>query len=270
MLNKQEKQYPAFKLIFQRVEQIGAIVETDLRKLKHDPFELFVRMIQPAMWLLIFGQAMEKARAMPVGYSSYLDYLAPGILAQSILFIAIFYGISLIWERDMGILHKIMVSPAPRSVLIMGRALSAGIRGLPQIVMIYLLSSFLGVNVRFEILPLIGTIMTVLIGGAIFSTFSLIMASFVKKRERFMGLGQLMTMPLFFASNALYPLAIMPKWLQMLSIFNPLTYQVNALRNFMITGDASYYALTIDFTVSIVCFIALVAIASKVFPRILY
>jgi len=170
----------------------------------------------------------------------------------------------------MGILHKIMVSPAPRSILIIGRALSAGIRGLPQIAVIYLLSSILGIHIRLEPLALLGTITTVLLGGAIFSTFSLIMASFIKKRERFMGLGQLMTMPLFFASNALYPIVMMPKWLQLLSIVNPLTYQVNAIRNFMITGDASFFSLSLDFAISIACFIALVAIASRVFPKILY
>lgn len=90
-------------------------------------------MIQPAIWLLIFGQAMAKARAIPTGSISYLDFMAPGILAQSVLFVSIFFGISLIWERDMGILQKILVSPAPRSVLVIGRAIAAGIRCIPQV-----------------------------------------------------------------------------------------------------------------------------------------
>ena len=173
---------PTFSLILRSIEQIGAIVETDLRKLRHDPYELFTRMIQPAVWLLIFGQAMAKTRAIPVGTLSYLDFLVPGILAQSVLFIAIFYGISLIWERDMGILHKILVTPTPRSILIIGRAISAGIRGISQIFVIYSLAVLLGVDLRWEFLALVGVIATVLLGGAIFSTFSLIIASLVKKR----------------------------------------------------------------------------------------
>src|ERR1700722_9996727 len=93
----------------QRLEQMLAIVETDVRKLRHDPYELLTRMIQPAIWLLIFGQVIAKTKAISTGSLSYLDYIAPGILAQSILFISIFFGIALIWERDMGVLHKIMV-----------------------------------------------------------------------------------------------------------------------------------------------------------------
>ncbi|HEY8345986.1 MAG TPA: ABC transporter permease [Symbiobacteriaceae bacterium] len=66
----------------------------------------------------------------------YLDFMAPGVLAQSTLFVAIFYGISLIWERDLGILHKYMVSPAPRAALVLGKALSAGVRALAQAVVV--------------------------------------------------------------------------------------------------------------------------------------
>lgn len=253
-----------------KVQQILSIVELDVRKLRHDPSELFTRMIQPAMWLLIFGQAMANVRAIPTGSLSYLDFIAPGILAQSILFMAIFFGIAVIWERDMGILQKILVSPAPRSVLVLGKAIAAGIRGLSQVAMIYILSYFLGINIRWDLFGILGVVSMVMLGGAIFSTFSLIIATIVKKRERFMGIGQVLTMPLFFASNALYPIEMMPKWLQIVSIVNPLTYQVNALRNFMITGDVSFMNLGIDYLVGFVTFAVLAIIATRTYPRILY
>lgn len=270
MSNKSEKLSQIYKRSRLICEQIIAIVEMDVRKLRRDPFELLTRMIQPAIWLLIFGQAMAKTKAIPTGTLSYLDYIAPGILAQSILFISIFFGIALIWERDMGILQKILVSPAPRSTLVIGRAIAAGLRGISQIFVIYFLSMLLDVHLRWNILAIIGVIATVMLGGAVFSTFSLIIASIVKKRERFMGIGQVLTMPLFFASNALYPIDMMPKWLQILSFVNPLTYQVNALRNFMITGEATYTALCIDFAVGIVAFAILVVIATRTYPKILY
>lgn len=275
MSERQEVPSPIYNLparwpLLQWCEQIWAIVETDLRKLRHDPYELFTRMIQPAIWLLIFGQAMAKAKAIPTGALSYLDYIAPGILAQSILFISIFYGISLIWERDMGILHKILVSPAPRSVLVIGRAIAAGIRGISQIFIIYLISYFLGVNIRWDFFAILGVIATVMLGGAIFSTFSLIIATIVKKRERFMGIGQVLTMPLFFASNALYPIEMMPRWLQIVAYVNPLSYQVDALRSFMITHEVTTFGLTIDFGVGILTLIVLVIIATRNYPKILY
>lgn len=270
MLNKPDPPYRIFKICLLRIEQILAIVETDVRKLRHDPFELLTRMIQPVIWLLIFGQAMAKTKAIPTGTLSYLDFIAPGILAQSILFIAIFYGIALIWERDMGILHKILVSPAPRSILVIGRAIAAGIRGLSQIVIIYFLSFLLGIHLRWDPFAFIGVIATVMLAGAIFSTFSLIIASIVKKRERFMGIGQVLTMPLFFASNALYPIEMMPRWLQIVSTLNPLTYQVDALRSFMVTGEAANFGLFVDFGVGIATFSFLVVIATKIYPKILY
>ena len=78
------------------------------------------------------------------------DFLAPGILAQSVLFIAIFYGIAVIWERDLGIVHKLLVSPTPRSALVLGKAVSAGLRGLSQAVIIYVLAWLLGIQVDWN------------------------------------------------------------------------------------------------------------------------
>jgi ABC-2 type transport system permease protein len=87
----------------------------------------------------------------------------------------------------------------------------------------------LRVNVRWNPLSIAGVVLAVMLGSAIFATFSLIIACLVKSRERFMGIGQLMTMPLFFASNAIYPLALMPRWLRVVAVVNPLTYLVDAL-----------------------------------------
>lgn len=250
--------------------QTCAIIEGDIRKLRHDPYELFTRMIQPAIWLLIFGQAMAHAQAIPTEGGSYLDYIAPGILAQSVLFIAIFYGIALIWERDMGILHKILISPVPRVFLVIGRSVAAGLRSLSQIFIIYLLSYLLGIHLRLELVPFLCLIAMVILGGAVFSTLSLAVACIVKKRERFMGIGQVLIMPMFFASNALYPITLMPKWLQTLSVFNPLTYQVDALRSLMIVGQSSHFGLGVDFLAVIATYIVLLAIATPLYPKILY
>ena len=113
--------------------QTLAVAEADIRKLIHDPVELLTRMVQPVLWLLIFGQVFTRTRAIPTGGISYLDFMTPGVLAQSVLFGAIFYGISLIWERDLGIVHKFLVSPAARSSLVLGRAISSTVRGpLPR------------------------------------------------------------------------------------------------------------------------------------------
>ena len=128
------------------------IAELEARKLHHDFTELITRAVQPALWLLIFGEVMATVRAIPTGKLPYIDFMAPGILAQSVLFIAIFYGIAVIWERDLGIIHKFLASPAPRSALVLGKALSAGERGLAQAVIVYLLALALGVHLNWDIL----------------------------------------------------------------------------------------------------------------------
>jgi ABC-2 type transport system permease protein len=93
------------------IEKTLVIAEFDVRKLHHDFTELITRAIQPAPWLLLFGEVFAKARALPTGSIPYLDFIVPGILAQSVLFVAIFYGIAIIWERDLGIVQKFLASP---------------------------------------------------------------------------------------------------------------------------------------------------------------
>jgi ABC-2 type transport system permease protein len=250
------------------LRQTLAVAEADIRKLRHDPWELASRMVQPMLWLLIFGEVFAHSRAIPTGSLGYLDFMAPGILAQSVLFVAIFYGVSIIWERDLGVLQKFLVSPAARPALVLGRALASGGRGLSQALIVFVLAFLLGVKLRLGIVPIAGVIATIVLGSAIFCTFSLIVACMVKTRERFMGIGQIMTMPLFFASNAIYPIAMMPDWLRSIAAFNPLTYQVDALRAFMIEGAQSDYGLGTDFAVQLAVLALLTALATDRYPTI--
>jgi ABC-2 type transport system permease protein len=250
------------------INKILVIAELEIRKLKHDPTEMFTRALQPALWMLVFGEVFTRVRAIPTGSLSYLDFMAPGILAQSVLFVAIFYGIAIIWERDLGIVHKFLVSPTPRTALVLGKSLSAGIRALSQAVIIYVLSLLLSVNLSWKPVNLIGILIVIIISASLFSTFSLIIACIVKTRERFMGIGQVLTMPLFFASNAIYPIAIMPDWLKAIAHINPLTYEVDALRTFMINGGNSVYGIGLDFGALLLSMIILTIIAAKLYPNV--
>jgi len=250
------------------IDDTLVITELEVRKLRHDSTELVTRAIQPALWLLIFGEVFTRVRAIPTGGVPYLDFMAPGILAQSVLFVAIFYGIAIIWERDLGIVHKFLASPAPRSALVLGKALSAGVRALSQAIIVYVLALLLGVKLNWHPLALLGVLAMVVLGAALFSTFSLIIACLVKTRERFMGIGQVLTMPLFFASNAIYPVVIMPGWLRAISHFNPLTYEVDALRSLMVAGSPSSFGLAWDFSILLTVTVMLVIVGAKFYPRI--
>lgn len=250
-------------------QQVLTIAWAETRKLRRDPFELLTRAVQPILWLGVFGAVMSRARAIPTGQISYLDFMVPGILAQSVLFVAIFYGISLIWERDLGLLHKYLASPAYRGALVTGKAASAGVRALAQALIVVLLALLLGAHLRLSPGALAAAMLFIVLGAALFSTFSLVIACLVKTRERFMGIGQVLTMPLFFASNAIYPIDLMPRWLQVLSHANPLTYQVDALRALMIQGGHSALGLWVDLSVQAVVLLVLIAVGARLYPTVI-
>ena len=237
----------------------------ELQKLSHDRTELLTRAVQPVLWLVIFGETFNRLHAIPTGSTSYLDFLAPGIIAQSGLFVAIFYGIQIIWERDAGVLTKLLVTPTPRSALILGKSFSAGIRALAQVVVVLVLSVILGVSLTRNPLNLVATFVIVMLGSAFFACLSMTIAGIVLKRDRLMGIGQMITMPLFFASNALYPISVMPPWLRALALVNPLSYEVDALRGLVI-GTPSHLAL--DFAVLLFSVVVGVTTASSLVGRL--
>ena len=216
------------------LSRVGAFAIVEMQKLRHDRTELVTRMVQPALWLLIFGTTFSHLHVINTGSVSYLAFLAPGIIAQSALFISIFYGIQIIWDRDAGILAKLMVTPAPASALITGKAFAAGVRSVAQVVGVMVLAYVMDIGLTVNPLRILAAMAVVMLGAAFFACLSMTLAGLVRSRDRLMGIGQAITMPLFFASNALYPVDVMPAWLHVLSTVNPLSYEVNALRALLI------------------------------------
>ena len=245
--------------------RVGAMCAVELQKLRHDRTELYTRAVQPALWLLIFGQTFTRIKAIPTGGIPYVDYLAPGIIAQSAMFIAIFYGIQIIWERDAGVLNKLLVTPTPRSALITGKAFAAGVKSLVQAVVVLLIAAVLGVALTWNPLKLLAVAAIVVLGSAFFSCLSMTIAGIVLSRDRLMGIGQAITMPLFFGSNALYPVSVMPGWLQAVSKANPLSYEVDALRGLLL---GTPHHLASDFAVLFVAAALGVTAASALLGRL--
>jgi ABC-2 type transport system permease protein len=247
------------------LSRLATLCMVELYKVKHDRTELYTRAIQPTLWLLIFGETFTRLRAIPSGKIPYLDYLAPGIMAQSALFIAIFFGIQIIWERDAGVLTKLMATPTPRSALVAGKAFASGVRATSQVIIVLILCAILRIGLNWNPLHLVAALLLVVIGSAFFSMLSVTLAGLVLSRDRLMGIGQAITMPLFFASNALYPIALMPVWLKAVTVINPLSYEVDGLRGVLL-GTSSHVAL--DFGVLIVALVVAITTASALLPRL--
>jgi ABC-2 type transport system permease protein len=202
---------------------------------------------------------------IPSGGRPYLDFMAPGVIAQSALFVAIFYGIQIIWERDAGILTKLLATPTPASALIAGKAFGASVRSLVQAAVVVVLAAILGVRMPLNPLAYLASALVIVLGAAFFSTLSLTIAGIVLNRDRLMGIGQAITMPLFFASNALYPIAVMPTWLQVLSTVNPLRYEIDALRGLLLGTPMN---LGLDLGILLIACFAGIATSSRLLRRL--
>ena len=255
-----------FNYISQVITKSYVLAEMEARKLMHDPTELISRAVQPILWLGIFGEALSKVRAIPTQGFTYLQFITPGILTQSVVFVAIFYGLYIIMDRDTGILQKLLVTPTPRIALVWGKMISAGLRGLTMAVVVVVFALILGVHLNISILSILGIILIVMLGAAVFTGLSMIIASIVKTRERFMGIGQVITLPLFFASNAIYPISIMPGWMQVVANINPLSYMVNGLRVLMLTNTTT--GIGFDLLVLVVTALVMSIISAWMYPKV--
>jgi ABC-2 type transport system permease protein len=245
---------------------VTAMAWAEFRKLHHDYLDIFTRSVQPLLWLFIFGTALRRNASLAGGYHDYRAYLAPGVMAQAALFVAIFFGLAVIWERDVGQLQRLLATPLPRLGIVLGKAAGASTRALVQGIVLLSVIAATGIGLHWSVLGVVGALFLLLLGTAGFACLSMVLAALVRTRERFMGIGQLVMMPLFFASSALYPIAIMPGWLQAIARGNPLTYEVHGMRD-QLLGISSGGTLWLDFVVVAAFVGAMSLLAARVYPR---
>jgi ABC-2 type transport system permease protein len=249
------------------LRHIFVMLELELRRVKHDRLELYTRVVQPILWITVFGPAMSGVRGIPTGGIPYTDYITPGVLIQSTTFTSIFFGLIMVWERETGILKRLYVTPTSRYATVIGRSLSAGVRAIAQALIIIPVALLIGVKFISNVLYLISAFLIIFFASGGFASLSILIASFVKTRERFMGIGGALTFPLFFVSNALYPVKMMPPILQRFATFNPLHYTVDAVRSLLITGEFSN--LPIDVAAIIIFDVAVFSLATASFGKII-
>lgn len=249
------------------LREMLAMIELELRRLRHDRTEIYTRAIQPILWLAVFGTVMSEVRGIPTGGLPYIDYITPGVLIQSTIFVSVFYGLTIVWERETGILKRLLVAPASRSATVVGRSIASGVRAVVQALIIFPVAILLGVKFIPNPVYITAAFLVLFLISGGFAAVSIFVASLMKTRERFMGLGQALIMPLFFASNALYPIEMMPPALQYVALVNPLTYAVDAVRGLLISGDLS--GLAVDVAAILVFDVVIFAVASVSFGKII-
>ena len=217
---------------------------------------LFSSLVQPALWMAFFGVAFTgtisqlgvPATAPPGALSvPYLTFMAAGIMALTTLFTSLFGGISLLFDKLWGLMREILASPMPRTHILVGISLSGMTKSFIQVMIIMLFGIVIGVRffVGASVLQVIVSVLGILLFVGIFSLGFLFMSSTISMRmespESLQAVITLLSLPLFFVSNALYPAQAFPPFLQVATAFNPLTYVVTGIRYFAIGPD--FYAL---------------------------
>lgn len=219
---------------------------------------------QPILFLVAlgfgFGPIFKKA-----GGGNYINFLAPGIIAQGILFTAVFSGIQMIWDRQFGFLKETLVAPVSRFEIMLGRTLGGATIATLQGVMIFFLSLLIGFRpYSWAVVPLAFIVMG--LTSLLFTALGTAIASTMEDFHGFQMIMNFLIMPLFFLSGALFPLNGLPPFINIISHLNPLTYGVDGLRATLI--NTSHFGLTMDVMVLSVLSLIILSIGSYLFSKI--
>lgn len=219
----------------------------EMKRFLGQRMRILMALVQPIIWLVFMGNMMSRltdnpATAAMLGVDNYLTFMVPGVMVMSSLYTGVFGGISIIWDRRMGFLIKLLSAPIPRYSIALGKMAALVLQSIFQNLAIVILASFLGVS--FASGPG-GALLALLVCGlfaAIMSSVSLFLSASIRTPETLFAVVNFLTLPLVFTSSALFPAAAMPPWIQAFALVNPVSYAVNPVRN-LIAGSPGQAAL---------------------------
>jgi len=223
------------------LSDIWYVAWRELVKFFRTRVRVIMTLVQPVLWLGLMGNVMQGFTANPyvqgmIGTQSYLAFMTPGIILMTVLFGGVFSGLSIVWDRRIGYLEKLMAAPIARGAIPLGKMLAAAIQGGIQVLIIVLIAT--GFGVRFATGPLgIAVILLVAMSfSTILSGLSLTLAVAIKTQEALMAVVNFLTLPLMFTSTALFPREAMPRWLATIAKINPVTHAVTPIRELTLRG----------------------------------
>jgi ABC-2 type transport system permease protein len=219
---------------------------------------------QPILLLLALGYGIG-AIYRRAGEGNYLNFLVPGIITQTVLLSGVFWGIIILQDKRFGFLSELLVAPVRRVQILIGSALGGSTICVMQGLIVFILSLILGFRPYNWALVPAAFLVLVLMCLAL-TSFGAGMASMVDDFQGFQGINNLLIMPLFFLSSALYPLNNVPEFLRIISTINPVSYMVDALRTLL--ANQSHFGLTKDLVVMAITFVVCVTFAVNRFNRI--
>jgi ABC-2 type transport system permease protein len=216
------------------VRAASIVWRRELIRFKRDRLRAVTSLIQPLLFLLVLGTGLSALAGggMPAGVN-LKTFIYPGVVAMSVLFTAIFSAASIVWDREFGFLREMLVAPVSRAAIVTGKCLGgATIATLQGVVMLALAGL---ADVPYSPVLLLTLVGEMLLLSFTLTAFGVMMAARIKQFQAFMALTQMLVMPLFFLSGALYPLHGLPAWLSVLTRIDPLTYIVDPMRGAVIS-----------------------------------
>jgi ABC-2 type transport system permease protein len=220
--------------------------------------------ITPVLWLVIFGGGLGLSISASTGFN-YTQFLLPGIIAQTLLFTAIFLGISVIWDRQFGFMKEILVAPISRVSIFAGKMFGVGTAAIIQGIIVIILGFLIGVPLSLYAVSLTIPLMIIITIGL--TCIGLVIASLMTSLESFGTIVTFVNMPMFFLSGALFPVTNLPAWIRWTFYINPLTYGVDALRGVMISGWNTLLPLQYDILIICAFDVVMVVIGTYLFSK---
>jgi ABC-2 type transport system permease protein len=246
------------------VQAIYILWLRELKRYSRSRAQIIASLGQPLLYLLALGFGLGPVFEQ-AGRGSYVQFVAPGVIAMSVLFTSIFSGIGLLWDRQFGFLKETLVAPVPRLHVMMGRTLGGATVSLIQGVMVLVVCLAAGFRPdRLSALPLAFGFMVLI--SVVFAALGTVIGSTLQNMQGFQLIMNFLVMPIFFLSGALYPLNNLPAGLVVATRLDPLTYGVDGLRGAFI--GASHFSLALDAGILGLVACALLGLGAYTFSRI--
>jgi ABC-2 type transport system permease protein len=225
----------AVKIVFRR----------DLIRFLNDRMRIVTSLVQPLLFLFVLGSGLQQLSQAGTHGVDLKTFIYPGVLCISVMFAAMFSAASIVWDREFGFLREMMVAPVRRSSIVIGKCLGgACVASLQGVILICLAGV---VHVPYDPLLLLGIFGLQLLLAFSITAFGVMVAARIRQMQSFMGVMQMIVMPMFFISGALFPVSNLPSWLAFLNRIDPLTYAVDPMRRLVFAhldiSDAARAAL---------------------------
>jgi ABC-2 type transport system permease protein len=200
----------------------------DLIRFKNDRIRIITSLVQPLLFLFVLGSGLQQVSSAGTHGVNLKTFIYPGILCLAVVFTAMFSAASVVWDREFGFLREMMVAPVRRSSIVVGKCIGGATVASFQGVILLCLAG--AVHVPYDPVLLVGVFALQLLLAFTITAFGVMFAARITQMQSFMGVMQMVVMPMFFISGALFPVSGLPGWLAVLNRIDPLTYAVDPMR----------------------------------------